>query len=73
MEDKLRIKLEGLGLTEEQIDEIVPLFELKDPLSNEENASVIADLRARYKDECDPIQKASIAAEVISRSLDSEY
>ena len=73
MEDKLRIKLEGLGLTEEQIDEIVPLFELKDPLSNEENASVIADLRARYKEESDPTQKASIAAEVISRSLDSEY
>jgi len=67
-----RARLEELGLTQDQIDDLTPL--LAKQVSTEQEVPVsIQDLRTKLAIEADYTKRAVLAARIISLSLDGEY
>jgi hypothetical protein len=71
--NEVRLKLEEAGVPAEKIDEVLHLFSEKSTERHSEdmgNPSISSDLRTRLLDENDWRKRASIAARILSESLD---
>ena len=75
MEDNnnTRARLEELGLSTEQIDEVTQLMAKKAQPEESDVPSGIDELKEQLKSETDYIKRASLAAKIISLSLDEGY
>ncbi len=73
MENDIRSRLEELKLTPEQIDEIIPLLIDTEKTPVTRVSSSVDELRALMALETDYVKKASMAARIISLSLDEGY
>lgn len=68
----IRSRLEEIGLTQGQIDDVLPLL-VKEPSPEKEVVSSIQELKRQMSEEEDYTKRAAIAAKIISLSLDTEY
>lgn len=66
-------KLQEIGLTQTQIDDLMPLLEKKAPPEEGVGPSSVEELRNIMLTETDYIKRAQLAARIISISLEEGY
>ena len=69
----IRSRLAEVGLTESQIDDVLPLLIQKAPTEESEGPSFIEGLRRQMDAEEDYTKRAALAARIISLSLEGDY
>ena len=68
----IRSRLAEVGLTESQIDDVLPLLK-KEAHPEEIAPSSVQELRDKMDAEEDYVKRAALAAKIISLSLDGTY